>query len=215
MGLYARYVLPKLIDMACAQEPMAKVRATYVSRARGRVLEIGFGTGHNLAHYSTGESSGESTGEDAPVSLFALEPATDIVERARERLASATFPVEVSNASAEDIPVEDSTFDTVVSTWTLCSVPNVYRCLAELRRVLKPRGRLIFAEHGASPEPAIQRWQRRIEPAWKIIGGGCHLSRSADVLIASAGFRIDELETGYLPGPKLATFTYRGVAAPR
>lgn len=207
MGLYARYLLPKLIDMACGQEPMAEVRAAYVSRARGRVLEIGFGTGHNLGHYSSGE--------DAPESLLAVEPATDIVERARERLASATFPVEVSNASAEDIPVEDSTFDTVVSTWTLCSVPNVYRCLAELRRVLKPRGRLIFAEHGASPEPAIQRWQRRIEPAWKVIGGGCHLSRSADILIANAGFRIDELETGYLPGPKLATFTYRGLAAPR
>ena len=207
MGLYARHVLPRLIDLGCGQEPMAKVRAAYVSRARGRVLEIGFGTGHNLAHYATGE--------DAPDSLFALEPATDIAERARERLAATPLPVEVSNASAEDIPAEDGTFDTVVSTWTLCSVPNVYRCLAELRRVLKPRGRLIFAEHGASPEPAIERWQRRIEPAWKVIGGGCHLSRPADTLIANAGFRIDELETGYLPGPKLATFTYRGVAAPR
>ena len=207
MGLYAKYLLPRLIDCACAQEPMAEVRAAYVARARGRVLEIGFGTGHNLAHYATGE--------DAPESLFALEPATDIAERARERLAETTIPVEVSSASAEDIPTEDRTFDTVVSTWTLCSVPNVYRCLAELRRVLKPGGRLIFAEHGASPDPAIHRWQRRIEPLWKVIGGGCHLARSADVLIANAGFRLDELETGYLPGPKLATFTYRGVATPR
>ena len=207
MGLYARYLLPRLIDCACAQEPMAEVREAYVSRARGRVLEIGFGTGLNLAHYATGT--------DAPEGLFAMEPAIDIAERARERLAATTVPVEVSNASAEDIPAEDRTFDTVVSTWTLCSVPNVYRCLAELRRVLKPGGELIFAEHGASPEPAIQRWQRRIEPIWKIIGGGCHLSRNADILIADAGFRIDELETGYLPGPKLATFTYRGVATPR
>lgn len=207
MGLYSRHVLPRLIDLACGQEPMAEVRASYVSRARGRVLEIGFGTGHNLAHYATGD--------DAPESLFAVEPATDMVERARERLASTTISIEVSNASAEDIPADDDEFDTVVSTWTLCSVPNVYRALAELRRVLKPSGRLIFAEHGASPDPAIERWQRRIEPAWKVIGGGCHLSRSADTLIANAGFRIDELETGYLPGPKLATFTYRGVAAPR
>ena len=207
MGLYSRHVLPRLIDLGCGQEPMAQVRAAYVCRARGRVLEIGFGTGHNLAHYATGD--------DAPESLFALEPATDIAQRANERIASTSIAVEVSNASAEDIPVEDDDFDTVVSTWTLCSVPNVYRALAELRRVLKPTGRLIFAEHGASPEPAIQRWQRRIEPLWKVIGGGCHLSRSADTLIANAGFRIDELETGYLPGPKLATFTYRGAATPR
>ena len=207
MGLYAKHLLPRLIDCGCAQEPMAKVRAAYVSRARGRVLEIGFGTGHNLSHYATGK--------DAPESLFAVEPAADIAKRARERLAATALPVEVSHASAEELPVEDRSFDTVVSTWMLCSVPNVYRCLAELRRVLKPGGRLIFAEHGASPEPMIARWQRRIEPLWKVIGGGCHLSRSADLLIANAGFRINELETGYLPGPKLATFTYRGVAAPR
>lgn len=207
MGLYAKYVLPRLIDCACAQEPMAKVRAAYVSRARGRVLEIGFGTGHNLDHYATGK--------DAPESLYAVEPAVDIAERARERIAATPIPVEVANASAEDIPADDGTFDTIVSTWTLCSVPNVYRALAELRRVLKPRGQLIFAEHGASPDASIQRWQRRIEPAWKTVSGGCHLARSADILITNAGFRIDELETSYLPGPKIATFTYRGVAAPR
>jgi len=138
-----------------------------------------------------------------------------IAERAQQRIADSPIPVELSNASAEAIPVDDDTFDTVVSTWTLCSVPNVYRALAELRRVLKRGGQLIFVEHGASPEPSIHRWQKRIEPMWKLIGGGCHLSRSADVLIANAGFRIGELETGYVPGPKIATFTYRGVATPR
>ena len=207
MGLYARHVLPRLINAACAQEPMSAIRAHYVPRASGRVLEIGFGTGLNLPHYATGHA--------APSALLALEPAPDIVALAHQRLAETPLAVEVMQASAEQIPVEDATVDTVLSTWTLCSVPNVYRALQELRRVLKPRGRLIFAEHGASPEPAVLRWQRHVEPAWKLIGGGCHLSRRADELIAAAGFRIDELETGYLPGPKIATFTYRGVAAKR
>ncbi len=207
MGLYARYVLPKLIDAACAQKPMAEIRAQYVPRASGRVLEIGFGTGLNLPHYATGAA--------APTQLSALEPAADIAALARQRLAETPLAVDVMQASAEQIPMDDSTFDTVLSTWTLCSVPNVYRALQELRRVLKPGGLLVFAEHGASPEPAVLRWQRRLEPGWKLVGGGCHLSRRADQLIAAGGFRIDELETGYLPGPKIATFTYRGVAAKR
>ena len=207
MGLYARYVLPKLINSACAQKPMSELRAQTIPRASGRVLEIGFGSGLNLPHYAVGGS--------APSALLALEPAADIVALARQRLAETHLAVEVMPASAEQIPMPDATFDTVVSTWTLCSVPNVYRALAELRRVLKPRGKLLFIEHGASPEPAVRRWQRRLEPAWKLIGGGCHLSRRADALVAAAGFRIDELETSYLPGPRIATFTYRGVAAKR
>lgn len=207
MGLYARHVLPRLINTACAQEPMSTIRARYVPRASGRVLEIGFGTGLNLPHYASGHA--------APSTLLALEPAPDIVALAHQRLAETPLAVEVMQASAEQIPLEDRAVDTVLSTWTLCSVPNVYRALQELRRVLRPGGRLIFVEHGASPEPRVLRWQRRVEPAWKLIGGGCHLSRRADQLIAAAGFRIDELETGYLPGPKIATFTYRGVALKR
>lgn len=207
MGLYARHVLPKLINAACAQRPMAELRARLVPKARGRVLEIGFGTGLNLPHYGAGQV--------APEALTAIEPSADVVKLAAGRLREAPFPVRVIGASAERIPAEDDAFDTVVSTWTLCSVPNVYRALAELRRVLKPMGRLIFAEHGASPEQRWLNWQRRLEPAWKLIGGGCHLSRQVDDLIAIAGFRIDEMETGYLPGPKFATFTYRGIAAPR
>ena len=207
MGLYARYVLPKLIDTACAQKPLSEIRAQYVSKASGRVLEIGFGTGLNLSHYPAGDA--------APTALWALEPAADIAALARRRLAETPLAVTVMQACAERIPMPDATFDTVLSTWTLCSVPNVYRALDELRRVLKPHGKFIFAEHGASPEPAVLRWQRRLAPAWKLVGGGCHLSRRADELIAAAGFRIDELETGYLPGPRIAMFTYRGVAAKR
>ena len=204
MGLYARHVLPKLIDAACAQKPMSELRAYYVPRLRGRVLEIGFGTGHNLKHYASGDA--------APESLHALEPARDIVALASARIAQAPFPVEVLASSAEEIPAENDAFDAVLCTWTLCSIPNVHRALAELRRVLKARGLLVFIEHGASPDRKWLRWQRRLEPAWKCIAGGCHLARQPDRLIADAGFRIGELATSYLPGPKFATFTYRGVA---
>ena len=204
MGLYARHVLPKLIDAACAQKPMSELRAYYVPRLRGRVLEIGFGTGHNLKHYASGDA--------APESLHALEPARDIVALASARIAQAPFPVEVLASSAEDIPAENGAFDAVLCTWTLCSIPNVHRALAELRRVLKARGLLVFIEHGASPDRKWLRWQRRLEPAWKCIAGGCHLARQPDRLIADAGFRIGELATSYLPGPKFATFTYRGTA---
>ena len=207
MGLYSRHVLPKLINAACAQEPMREVRQRIVPQARGRVLEIGFGTGLNLPHYGTGEA--------APASILALEPAQDIAALAAPRLAETSLDVRVLHTSAERIPADNATFDTVLSTWTLCSVANVYRALDELRRVLKPGGKLVFAEHGASPEAKWLAWQRRLEPAWKLIGGGCHLSRQPDRLIAAAGFKIDQLETGYLPGPKFATFTYRGVAKRR
>lgn len=207
MGLYARYVLPKLIDAACAQKPMAELRSRYVPRATGRVLEIGFGTGLNLPHYAVGSG--------APTAVVALEPSVHIAARAEQRLAETPLEVEVLRESAEEIPAPDATFDTVLSTWTLCSVPNVYQALRELRRVLRPRGRLLFIEHGASHERRVLAWQRRLTPVWKLIGGGCHLARPADRLIEDAGFRIAELETGYLPGPRVATFTYRGVATRR
>ena len=207
MGLYARYVLPRLIDAACGREPMAELRAKWVPRAAGRVLEIGFGTGLNLPHYAVGDA--------APTALTALEPAREFVALARRRLDESPLPVQVVHASAERIPAEDAAFDAVVSTWTLCSVPNVYRALAEMRRVLKPNGKLLFVEHGASPERAVYAWQRRVEPAWKRIGGGCHLTRRTDALLEAAGFRVRELKSGYLPGPKISAFTYRGVASRR
>ena len=207
MGLYARHVLPKLINAACAQEPMTEVRQKIVGQAHGRVLEIGFGTGLNLPHYGTGDA--------APTSILALEPAEDIAALATPRLAQTSLDVRLLHTSAEEIPADNASFDTVLSTWTLCSVANVYRALDELRRVLKPNGKLVFAEHGASPDAKWLAWQRRLEPAWKLIGGGCHLSRQPDRLIAAAGFKIDQMEASYLPGPKFATFTYRGIAKRR
>lgn len=204
MGLYAKYVLPRLIDKACAQKPMAEVRAVFVPRATGRVLEIGLGPGHNLEHYT-----------ESVTQVDAVDPATEVTDLARERIADAAPTVEVFNTSAEEMPFEHDTFDTVVSTWTLCSIPNVYRALDEMRRVIKPGGQLIFIEHGASPDADVARWQRRIEPIWKHIGGGCHLTRNATELIDAAGFDVVESQTSYFPGPKWAAFMYRGVAHPR
>lgn len=201
MGLYQRYVLPKLIDAACAQKPMMKLRARYVPRASGDVLEIGIGSGLNLAQYS-----------DQVSSLTGLDPAAELTDKARQRARDLNRPVEVLGVSGESIPADDARFDSVVCTWTLCSIPNVYAALREMRRVLKPGGHLYFIEHGRAPETSVVRVQRCLEPLWKKIGGGCHLTRQADQLIQDAGFRIDELDAGYQPGPRFAAYMVHGVA---
>jgi len=201
MGLYSRYVLPKLIDTACSQPPMQALRERYVSRADGRVLEIGIGSGLNLPHYS-----------DCVTSITGLDPAAELTVMARQRAESANAPVDLLQVSGEEIPADDRSYDTLVCTWTLCSIPNVYRALQEMHRVLKPGGSFYFVEHGLAPEPGVQGWQRRLEPMWKKIGGGCHLTRKADELIANAGFVVGELDSGYQPGPRFAAFMTHGVA---
>jgi SAM-dependent methyltransferase len=134
------------------------------------------------------------------------------LDRARKRIGDARVPVSLVRASAERLPFADAQFDTVVMTWTLCSIPNPSAALVEMRRVLKPGARLLFVEHGLSPERGIIRWQRRLTPCWKRIGGGCHLDHKMDDLIRAAGFRVDALETGYMKGPKPWTFMYQGSA---
>jgi SAM-dependent methyltransferase len=202
MGLYAKYVLPKIIDKACAQPPMMELRQEFVSQAKGDVLEIGIGSGLNLEYY-----------QSATKSITGLDPATEITDLAQERIKSIDIPFELLSLSSEEIPADDGRFDTIVCTWTLCSIPNVYKAVRELHRVLKPGGKFIFVEHGHSPDQNIAKWQKRLEPAWKIIGGGCHLSRKTDELLLDGGFTLDSLDTGYLPGPKFAAFMYRGVAS--
>jgi ubiquinone/menaquinone biosynthesis C-methylase UbiE len=204
MGLYGRYVLPRLIETACSQKPLMELRSRYVPGARGRVLEIGIGSGHNLRFYG-----------NEVTSVTGIDPAPELTVRARERARTLHCEVYVIEQSGETIPTEDAFFDTVVCTWTLCSIPNVYRALDEMRRVLTPDGRLIFIEHGRAPDPRVARWQERIEPLWKKIGGGCHLSRPVSQLIEDAGFQITELQTGHVPGPKVASFMYHGIAVRR
>ncbi|MDZ7669941.1 MAG: class I SAM-dependent methyltransferase [Gammaproteobacteria bacterium] len=201
MGWYDRYVLPKLIDAACSQKPMQALRGRYVPRASGAVLEIGIGSGLNLPFYGSAVSS-----------ITGLDPAAELTSKARERAADLQRPVHVLGVSGEEIPADDQRFDTLVCTWTLCSIPNVYAALREMHRVLKPGGRLYFIEHGRAPDPGVVKWQHRLEPLWKKIGGGCHLTRQADTLIQDAGFRIEELDSGYEPGPRFAAFMTHGVA---
>jgi len=204
MGFYARRILPRMIETACAQKPLMQLRERYVPAARGRVLEIGIGSGHNLRFYGTEVSS-----------VTGIDPAAELTRHARTRAERLHCPVHLIEQSGESIPTESGYFDTIVCTWTLCSIPNVYRALAEMRRVIAPEGRLIFIEHGRAADPRIARWQHRIDPIWKQIAGGCHLSRPVEDLIENAGFRIGEIEKGHIVGPRIATFMYHGYASPR
>ena len=204
MGLYADTVLPRLIHAVMKNKDAARLRAKFVAQARGRVLEIGIGSGLNLPFYGP-----------AVDAVHGIDPSEKLLAMARAAAADGAIPLELVNRSAETLPFEDGAFDTVVSTWTLCSIPDVLAALGEARRVLGPGGRLNFIEHGLAPEPATARWQNRITPVWRRCAGGCHLDRPIDRMIGGAGFRLDGLETGYLiKGPPVMTYTYAGQASP-
>lgn len=203
VGLYARYVLPRLVHWTCRLEPARRQREKVVPRVGGRVLEVGFGSGLNLPFYDAAEVE----------RLWALEPADEMWRLAREAVAGAPFPVERLAAEAESIPLPDRSVDDVLVTYALCTIPDVAAALAEIRRVLVPGGRLVFCEHGAAPDPAVRRRQDRLDPLWSRLAGGCHLNRSAPDLLRAAGFHIDELSSMYLPGWKPATFNTWGTAA--
>jgi ubiquinone/menaquinone biosynthesis C-methylase UbiE len=204
MGLYQDHVLPLLIHLSMRQQNLAAYRARVLSAAQGRVLEIGIGSGLNLPYYST-------TVEQ----VIGLDPSPKLLAMAREAARRTSLPLELIENSAETIPLYNRSIDTVVSSWTMCSIPDVQRALGEMRRVLKPEGRLLFVEHGRSPDPGVRRWQDRLTPVWRRVGGGCHLNRPIGELIEAAGFRIERIETGYMRGPKPMTFMYEGSARPR
>ena len=204
MGLYQDHVLPRLIHLSMRQRNLAAYRARVLPAAQGRVLEIGIGSGLNLPYYST-------TVEQ----VIGLDPSPKLLAMAREAARRTSLPLELIENSAETIPLYNRSIDTVVTTWTMCSIPDVQRALGEMRRILKPEGRLLFVEHGRSPDPDIRRWQDRLTPVWRRVGGGCHLNRAIGELIEEAGFRIERLETGYMRGPKPMTFMYEGSARPR
>ena len=200
MNLYERYVLPRLIHLAMRNKAATVERSRFVPLATGTVLEIGASSGLNLPFYGP-----------KVVRLHALDPSRELWRVARRRVEGAAFPVEYLAASAEAIPLEDRAVDTVVTTWTLCSIPEPGRALAEMWRVLGPGGQLIFVEHGRSPEPRVRVWQDRLTPLWRRVAGGCHLNRAIDRLILEAGFRFGEIECGYAGRPKTMEYLYKGV----
>jgi ubiquinone/menaquinone biosynthesis C-methylase UbiE len=199
MAFYYDHVLPCLTHLAMSNRRLAEYRRRVVSQARGRVLEIGVGSGLNLPLYGSQVAS-----------VHGLDPSAGLLRRAVGRRAANTALIE---ASAEVMPFDRDAFDTVVTTWTLCTLPNVVAALQEMRRVLRPDGRLLFVEHGLAPDRGVVRWQDRLTPCWKCLGGGCHLNRKIDDLIRLAGFRIERLDTGYMASRNPFTFMYEGAAA--
>jgi ubiquinone/menaquinone biosynthesis C-methylase UbiE len=205
MGFYARHVLPRLIDATMRQEDTARLRAAWVPRASGEVLELGIGSGLNLRFYS---------GDVRKV--YGVDPSLELQRLARQRAAGGHVEVQfLTQAAEEPLPLGSASIDTAVVTWSLCSIPDPAKALGHVKRVLKPSGLLIFLEHGRSPDAGVVAWQDRMTPLFKRIGGGCHLNRKVDALIAAAGFLIGEMTTGYQPGPRMLTYTYQGVARPQ
>ncbi len=203
MGLYATYLLPRLINLAMQSKEVMAERAKLVPLASGMVLEVGVGSGLNIPLYTRSVEK-----------LHALDPSPEMWRLARVRAARAPFPLEYLPFSGETIPAGDQTFDTVVTTWTLCTIPDPQKALTEMKRVLKPHGRLIFIEHGRAPDAGVRVWQDRLNPLQKRLAGGCNLNRQVGALIPDAGFRITRLETGYMRGPRPFTFLYKGIAEP-
>jgi SAM-dependent methyltransferase len=200
MSFYNDVILPRLCDLAMRNKRLVPYRERVIGAAEGCVLEIGTGSGRNLPFY--GPSAKQ---------ILALEPSPKLVAMARG-VPHRGIPVSFLEASAETIPLDDRTVDTVVTTWTLCSISEAATALLEMRRVLRPGGRLLFVEHGLAPDEGVRWWQDRLTPAWRSISGGCHLNRPIQAMIEAAGFRVDRIETGYMPGLKPMTFMYEGSA---
>jgi len=202
MNLYNKYVLPKVINWACSQKPNMKQRFKIIPHARGNVLEIGIGSGLNLPFYSG----------DAIKHLTGIDPSAEIWQKNKVAIQKLPFDFEFIKAFAEDIPADGNSFDTVVITYSLCTIPDTKKALKEIRRVLKTNGKLLFCEHGKAPDIAVQKWQSRLNPIWKRVSGGCNLNKDIPLLIKENGFNINKLDTMYIPGWKPASFNYWGIA---
>lgn len=201
MSFYGDHVVPHLVHLAMRQNTFAAYRRRLIPAATGRVLEIGVGSGLNLPLYSADVTR-----------VIGIDPSPRLLAMARQRHAGSPRPMTLLEGSAESLPLDDGSVDTVVTTWTLCSIPDVAAALREMRRVLAPGGALLFVEHGRSPDLAVRRWQDRLTPVWKRLAGGCHLNRPIRDLVEDAGFRLDHLDTGYMTGPRPMTFMYEGRA---
>ena len=200
MSFYEDHILPHVIDLAMRQRELRPYRERVISAAEGRVLEIGIGSGLNLRFYRHARE------------VLGLDPSPRLIAMAQEAARLCSVPVRFIEGSAESIPLDSNSIDTIVTTWTLCSIPQASVALEEMRRALKPRGQLLFVEHGRAPEETVRKWQDRLTPVWKRIGGGCHLNRPIRALVEGAGFSMCHIETGYMRGLKPMSFMYEGRA---
>ncbi len=205
MSFYEQHILPHVIDLACGEKVIMDERSSLLGAAEGRVLEVGMGSGLNLRYYNP----------DKVDFVWGLEPSEGMRKKARKNLARSPVQVEWLGLPGEEIPLDNHSADTVVLTFTLCTIPGWEAALKQMHRVLKPGGRLLFCEHGAAPDASVARWQDRINPVWKKVAGGCHLNRRIPELLAQGGFTIGDLQMDYLPKtPRIAGFRYKGYATP-
>lgn len=202
MGLYDKYILPKFLNCACGSKPINYQRQKVVPLAKGKVLDIGIGSGLNIPFYNS----------DKIDKVIGIDPSHELIELAKELANDSKASIELVIGSAESIPYPDNFFDTVLVTYTMCTIPNVAIANKEMWRVLKDDGRLIFCEHGLAPDKKISKWQNRIDPVWGKIAGGCHLNRDIQKLITDAGFSFESLDKMYIPNtPKFAGYNYWGI----
>ena len=202
MGLYDKYILPKFLNCACGSKPINYQRQKVVPLAKGKVLDIGIGSGLNIPFYNS----------DKIDKVIGIDPSHELIELAKELANDSKASIELVIGSAESITYPDNFFDTVLVTYTMCTIPNVAIANKEMWRVLKDDGRLIFCEHGLAPDKKISKWQNRIDPVWGKIAGGCHLNRDIQKLITDAGFSFESLDKMYIPNtPKFAGYNYWGI----
>ena len=201
MSLYERHILPRLLDLAMRNGEIARYRERLVPRARGSVLEIGIGSGLNLPFYGAHVER-----------LYGVDPSPELLGMARRRAARSSFPVELIRRGAETLTLASAFADFAVTTFSLCTIPDPLAALCEGRRVLRPGGTLIFAEHGLAPDASVERWQHRLNPCWRRLAGGCNLDRRIDALLTAAGFEITEITREYARGPKPLAYVYAGMA---
>mgnify|MGYP000618454053 CR=1 FL=1 len=203
MSLYEKYVLPSVINLACSSAPILKQREKVVPLAEGRILEIGMGSGINIPFYDPQKVD----------MVWGLEPSEGMRRKAQKNLKKAPFDIEMIDLPGEEIPLDDNSADTILLTYTLCTIPGWQQALEQMRRVLKPGGRLIFCEHGEAPDEGIKKWQNRLNPMWQKVAGGCHINRPIPRYLTDSGFKIETMQSKYIPStPKIFGYTYWGVS---
>lgn len=202
MGFYNKHILPLCLDKACGIGPITKQREKVVPLAEGVVLEIGIGSGQNLPHYNPDKVS----------KIIGVDPDENIWKRSTKRRAACPIKIDRIGLSGEDIPLEKNTTDSVVVTYSLCTIPDPVKALKEMKRILKPSGKILFCEHGKAPDEKVHIWQNRIDPLWKRIAGGCHSGRNIPELFKQADLSFRNLQEMYIPGPKVLSYNYWGVA---